>query len=88
MQVKTYAVNNSSGHTFYVMDASGDPPSLEQVPTLLRFVHTSALKRLGCSEKTLKLIHHAMMMCQLSSSSIVAGYPEPHAASPLELKAT
>lgn len=25
-KVKTYAVDHSSGHTFYVMDASGDPP--------------------------------------------------------------
>lgn len=26
-KVKTYATNNSSGHTFYVMDASGGPPN-------------------------------------------------------------
>ena len=25
-QVKTYAVNNSSGHTFYVMNADGSAP--------------------------------------------------------------
>ncbi|KAK9829031.1 hypothetical protein WJX72_003510 [[Myrmecia] bisecta] len=30
-KVKTYAVNNSSGHTFYVMDASGDAPDRAMV---------------------------------------------------------
>lgn len=30
-KVKTFAVNQSSGHTFYVMDASGDPPDRQNV---------------------------------------------------------
>ena len=31
LQVKTYAVNNSSGHTFYVMAADGSAPDREKV---------------------------------------------------------
>jgi len=31
LQVKTYAVNNSSGHTFYVMAADGSAPDRERV---------------------------------------------------------
>lgn len=30
-QVKTYAVNNSSGHTFYVMNADGSAPDRANV---------------------------------------------------------
>ena len=30
-KVKTYAIDQSSGHTFYVMDASGDPPDKQNV---------------------------------------------------------
>jgi hypothetical protein len=31
LQVKTYAVNNSSGHTFYVMNADGSAPDRANV---------------------------------------------------------
>jgi len=31
LQVKTYAVNNSSGHTFYVMNADGSAPDRSTV---------------------------------------------------------
>jgi len=31
LQVKTYAVNSSSGHTFYVMAADGSAPDREKV---------------------------------------------------------
>lgn len=30
-KVKTFAVNQSSGHTFYVMDSSGDAPDRDKV---------------------------------------------------------
>ena len=38
MQVKTYAVNNSSGHTFYVMGAGGAPPDRAAVEAACREV--------------------------------------------------
>lgn len=37
-QVKTYAVNNSSGHTFYVMGATGAPPDRVAVEAACREV--------------------------------------------------
>ena len=37
-QVKTYAVNNSSGHTFYVMGACGAPPDRAAVEAACREV--------------------------------------------------
>lgn len=34
LQVKTSAVNKSSGHTFYVMTSSGNPPDRQKVEAL------------------------------------------------------
>ena len=48
--MKTYAVNNSSGHTFYVMAADGSAPDREQVNKACldiggRLVHPGAIPR-------------------------------------------
>lgn len=55
-KVKTYAANNSSGHTFYVMDASGGPPDKRAVEEACvkiggRLVEPGEEEKLGASSE-------------------------------------
>ena len=65
-QVKTYAVNNSSGHTFYVMNADGSAPDRANVEEACSAIG-GRLVDIGCD---LKLASSACPVCSRAQEAI------------------
>ena len=72
--MKTYAVNNSSGHTFYVMAADGSAPDREKVKQACsdiggKLVDPGA-RRLVVTDPRTRSFVHGPDLCALASHGV------------------